>query len=506
MNLMTFNNILLVSSGLVQYSRPPAAVAFLSGVCEGLNLNYQPFDINYQILQQCGHEVWFSMNALNNVPWDQWPAQLQVTRDQALDHMISLVLEKQPDLIAMTVLSHLQHLWTEKFLVKIKQHLPNCVVIIGGPGVSIAALQSTEVFYGRWLADQDLVDYFVYGEGEIIFPEFLKGNKNLPGLNHKNLPNDQWQPQIDNLDNFDFPSYKKISTENYTGPDGKPRIIITGSKGCVRSCSFCDVQHFWKKYRYRSGKNIAKEILHHYQTTGATDYWFNDSLINGSLKNFNELLTHLIEFKKTTPGLNGMTASGQFIIRPKNSHPESLYQSMASAGIQRLEIGVESGSVDVRKHMGKNFSNEDINWHLEMCEKYKIHNVLLLIVGYPTETINDFDATIDMLKRYQKYTLNDTIINVNLQSPLVVLPNTPLWEHRTQMDVNNIDDYENWYNLNNPELTFKERIKRLFKAADIMLELGYSMSMEFAYSYEKYYQQLQNNKTKQMLIPIKLSV
>ena len=503
---MTFNNILLVSSGLVQYSRPPAALAFLSGVCETLNLNYEPYDINYQVLQYCGHDQWFNMLVMNDVSWNKWPAPLQHLRDLALTNIVNEVVVKNPDLIAITVLSHLQHLWTTEFLIRIKRQLPQCKIILGGPGGSIAAAQCTDMFYGRWLADQDLVDYFVYGEGEIIFPEFLRGNDNLPGLNKKNNTQDSWQPQIEDLDVFAFPSYKKIPTKNYTGPDGQSRIIITGSKGCVRSCSFCDIQHFWKKYRYRSGANIAKELLHHHKTTGAVNFWFNDSLINGSIKNFKQLLDNLIEFKKIEPGLSSLTASGQFIIRAKNSHPESLYQKMAAAGIRRLETGIESGSFAVRQHMGKNFTNEDIDWHFEMCEKYKIHNVLLLIVGYPTETQDDFAATIDMLRQYQKYILNDTIIHVNLQSPLAVLPDTPLWEHRTEIDVNSLDDYMTWHNLNNPELTFKERIRRLYKAANISLDLGYSIAQEFTHYYEQWYQQLQDDSKTQRKIPIVLKV
>ena len=96
-----------------------------------------------------------------------------------------------------------------------------------------------------------------------------------------------------------------------------------------------------------------------------------------------------------------------------------------------------------------------------------------MIVGYPTETIVDFEQTLDMFKKYHKY--QDIIDSVALGSTLGVLPGTPLAEeHRHSFDLNNGENF--WTFKSNKELTFKERIRRRILLAEELIELGYTVS------------------------------
>jgi radical SAM superfamily enzyme YgiQ (UPF0313 family) len=77
----------------------------------------------------------------------------------------------------------------------------------------------------------------------------------------------------------------------------------------------------------------------------------------------------------------------------------------------------------VRKNLGKYFDNEDIDYHLEMAKKYNVKIILMIITGYPTETVADFEFTQQWFRDRAQY--NDTIIRLFL-SPLGILPGTGL--------------------------------------------------------------------------------
>ena len=62
---------------------------------------------------------------------------------------------------------------------------------------------------------------------------------------------------------------------------------------------------------------------------------------------------------------------------------------------------MESGSDDVLASMTKGVIQEDYDYQMEMLYKYGIRCNFLMIIGYPTETLKDFQATLDMFTRYK---------------------------------------------------------------------------------------------------------
>jgi hypothetical protein len=100
-----------------------------------------------------------------------------------------------------------------------------------------------------------------------------------------------------------------------------------------------------------------------------------------------------------------------------------------------------------------------------------------MIVGYPTETIQDFDATIQKFIEYQKYALDGTIYGVNLGTTASIDEGTPLWHNidNLNMDPNKQNLGYNWVSLNNPTLTFKERIRRRIALQEILMDLNYKI-------------------------------
>ena len=91
----------------------------------------------------------------------------------------------------------------------------------------------------------------------------------------------------------------------------------------------------------------------------------------------------------------------------KNLTPE-VCKKMFDAGCHHLTFGFESGSPRINKEMKKGYKfreydNEYAANVFKNCMDAGIQTVLFLIVGYPTETKEDFQETMKFLKKYRKH-------------------------------------------------------------------------------------------------------
>jgi radical SAM superfamily enzyme YgiQ (UPF0313 family) len=246
-------------------------------------------------------------------------------------------------------------------------------------------------------------------------------------------------------------------------------LPITASRGCVRACTFCDIHEHWQ-YRFRSGENVAEEIINHHKKYGVDNFKFSDSLVNGSLREFKKFTKIISDYNKTVD--NPVKWTGQFIVRSSQQLNERYWQDIADSGGGHLSIGVETGSDVVRTHMNKKFTNQDLDYTMDMLDKYNISCIFLMLIGYPTETEEDHQATLDMFTRYQPMA-NRIIRSINFGSTLGILPGTPLYKNAVDLGIE-LDQHENnWVAHNNPTLTLERRIERRSEIKQHVLSLGY---------------------------------
>lgn len=269
-------------------------------------------------------------------------------------------------------------------------------VIIGGTGV-------TSVLYEQFRMlphPGNLV--IIRGEGEHAILEVLKGNLDYPGVNGRP------PEQVDNLNQFPAP--------DYTGYPYKTGVL-TGSRGCVRNCTFCNVNAIWKKYRYVDGEILAQRMVKTMEHPTIDSIYFSDSLINGSDVEFLKMCNYLIDNGHDIPWL------GQFIVKKRN---EDYFWTIAAAKAHTLIIGVESFSESVRWDMDKKFTNDTLHYNISNLLDFGIPSITIqVIVGYPTETDADFEMIVPFLLKYQEYSdrLNVAVTIMN------VLEYTPVASH-----------------------------------------------------------------------------
>jgi len=177
---------------------------------------------------------------------------------------------------------------------------------------------------------------------------------------------------------------------------------------------------------------------------------------------------------------------------------------MAAAGAETLVVGIEHFSEPIRDHMKKHFDDDSIDFHFEMCGKYGIKNVLLMISGYVTETEQDHKNNLLGLEKYQKYALARIIYAINIGvNGLSILPFTPLSDMINELDIQYLgnDEKNDWVSGINPGLTRMERLKRAAEVVYYATKLGYRILhlQTKIKEIEVYIEQIKNN---QPIIPI----
>ena len=169
----------------------------------------------------------------------------------------------------------------------------------------------------------------------------------------------------------------------------------------------------------------------------------------------------------------------------ENTFSPSDFDNLANSGCVSLTIGIESGSEAVRHHMRKKFSNEDIDWFLSNLLSRKIHVKILLFVGYPTETIQDFEETKDLLTKYHKHAKH---LSVSIDIMRI--------EHDTPIETDYAHLYQgdgqNWYNdISN----YETRLERYLELFDHAKNMGYNFPFHAENKRQRFVEYLENTQT-----------
>lgn len=373
----------------------------------------------------------------------------------------NLILEHQPRIVGLSLFSYISQVSTKYICYFLKKANPSIQIVIGGPGCAISV--KGESIYADTLLKCRLIDHYIRGDGEKSFLAYLEGNYSYPGIN-----NDNWvEMNREEIDSFPYPDYDDYDFSLYT----LKAIPVVGSRGCVRQCKFCDYIEYWKKFNYRSGSSIFTEMLSQNKKYGIRNFKFQDSLINGNLKEYKILIKLLADHNNNNPA-NSFTWSSYFIFRPASTFNESWWELTAQSGAQHLFVGVESLAEHVRDHMGKHFSNADIDFSLQMAKKYKLHLVLLFIVGYVTETEKDIELAAEWFKTHTEY---KDYLTLQFGGTLGILPNTYLDRNQKQLNIITFGPpYQKW---NNPVTgsTPEKRAQWLTHLRELAKQLGYSV-------------------------------
>ena len=438
-----------------------SAPAILKGVVVTNGFTAKTIDFGSELFKQLDRDIIrFNQTQVYFISPDDNNSDLKKDIEQFYENCIAFFKNNPSKYIGISVLSISTQRAVFELCTRMKAAGIDSKIVIGGRGANVyfysnvanhfkLAAREKLITFGEVMQKRNLVDHFIVGDGEDAIIELLQTNEVQTVI----FKSDEFKSPVPDYDDYDFSEYLHFTDEI--------ALPVTGSKGCVRDCDFCDVKHHFGKYRYRTGTDIATELIAVSEKTSIRKFRFTDSLVNGGFKPFMEFLRKLSEYNLANPDKK-ITWSGQYICRPQNEVPKDLYELLRDSGAEGLTIGAESGSNQVLAKMNKKTTVEALYDELEQLRAYGITCVLLTFVGHWSETWDDFVEHCKMLVNVAPYARSGTISAITLGYPYIFTDGTPaLANHEInnividKFDINNI-----WYNKDNPTNTFKERVYR----------------------------------------------
>jgi radical SAM superfamily enzyme YgiQ (UPF0313 family) len=416
--------LLITSVPWTDTESPLLAPALLKGMCMARGINTVAIDCNQEVLHFI--KTRFEKQDLK-ILQEFFYNGIKIFDHKkvrsVIDYIVERILAYDPTHVALSLLTYASKIACEWICFRLRQKAPHVKIIIGGAGI-FNTLESTQNI-AETLLQQKQIDFYIKGDGDVSLPDLVlkeSASREVHGVNSV-----EWQ-QVPDLNRLPFPDYSDYNMDLYENMS----IGIVGSRGCVRRCTFCDIHEHWKKYQWRNAEDIFQELLWHYKKTKITKFKFQDSLINGNQIEFRKLMKLLAEHNEKNTD-EQLKWSSFFIFRPQTQMPEQDWIDISKSAYQ-LTVGIESINEQVRFHMGKKFTNEDMHYCFDMCAKYKIPCHMLLIVGYVTDTEQTNKETMQWFQSNKHYYPNP-ISNVSLGGTLGILPGTELYRRKDELGI-----------------------------------------------------------------------
>jgi len=410
---------------------PPLGIAYLAAVAKNKGYGAKCFDLNiglYNLLKKEKVNYW---DFKEHYYWDGslFLNKILPLISGYLDAKADQILSYQPDLIGFS--TFVTNAAASLYLAqRIKQIDPSKKIIFGGQDCY------KEIKDHRFL-NSGFVDMAVVGEGEITLADILQaypGNGRLDNIKGTLIKKDgriivnEPREEIKYLDNLPFPDFTDFDLKQYK----EFSLPIMTSRGCVARCVFCGEIRFWKKFRFRSAENIFREIKENVNRFGVKKFFFNDSLINGNLKELSCFVDLIVE--------NKLDIDWGGYARVNKGMSLELLKRLRKANCSYLSYGIESGSQKVLNKMNKNISLKDAEMNLKNTVDSGIAAHVNWIVGFPTESWLDFFKSLYFIYKNRK---NISHFNPG-QVPCGIMPDSELASNPEYFGIVKGAFFENW--------------------------------------------------------------
>ncbi len=334
------------------------------------------------------------------------------------EHLSNLLQSFKPDAVSITVVTP-QIRATLSACEVIRKIAPEVYLMIGGPHATVLPIETLET------SKADLV---YSGEGEIAFKQLLEGTdpKDIPGACFFEDGKAILVPGkllVENLDSLPLPDrsifdMKKYFSTWYSMDRVDPSLkgtTIMGTRGCPYTCTFCQPtlsEIFGKKMRKRSPESIIQELKHLVENYSINAFMFEDSTFIVDHKWVTEICSLMISQKLNLKWCCNVRA---------DLLTEELLDTMVSAGLSKVNMGVESASQRVLDDIyRKGITVEGVRKALRLCHSRGLFVQGYFMLGAPGETVEEMKLTIDFAT---KEPFDDALFDITTP-----FPHTELWE------------------------------------------------------------------------------
>lgn len=315
------------------------------------------------------------------------------------DELYAPVRNFEPDFLGFSVLFS-QQLPFALCAAKCLKH-ENNKTILGG--ATLAVMPNPEFLLAQevpFLVDGqihrvrifDFIDYLIVGEGEQGLEALLDRHEvkieEVPGLVYRHLGTVRQNPPraAQDLDSLPPPDFCDFQLDAYHAP----RLVlpILSSRGCFFGrCAFCTHQLTYLGYREESASRTVEKLLCLRKQHGTEYFSFVDEMIH---PNRFRRLSKL--FKD-----NRLSICYSAYAKPVAGFSAQLLNELYEAGARVIMWGVESGAQRVLNAMRKGTRVPDMRRVLRAAHKAGIWNLVFIMFGFPTETLSEWEETVQFL-------------------------------------------------------------------------------------------------------------
>jgi radical SAM superfamily enzyme YgiQ (UPF0313 family) len=353
-----------------------------------------------------------------------------------------LLSKSKPDFIGFSIQSPIASFGL-KAIELAKKASPESKIIVGGahPTVDKDALLSNHN-----------VDFVVIGEGEKSIVDIVQGKEKNKLVIGK---------PIDNLDDLPFPNRDLMNYKRYIKMSGSVEIMV--SRGCPNNCIFCQPTQrklFGDKIKMRSPENVVEEMKQIIDRYGKDFiFYFLDDTFTWNkkwLESFCLLVKPLNIYWKCLTRANAID--------------KEKLDMMKESGCIFINYGVKSGSQKILNFMRKGITVDQIKIAFRLTHQAGILCHAFLIIGTPTETKEDLENTISLVKE-----IHPDGIQISIMTPLIGTDLEKYCQDRGISNIKSLDDYHycmNNYPINLENLTetdlkfYKDKIFKTWRSAN----------------------------------------
>jgi anaerobic magnesium-protoporphyrin IX monomethyl ester cyclase len=270
---------------------------------------------------------------------------------------------------------------------------------------------SVPVIWGGWhpsmFASECLlepsVDVTVQGQGEETFVEIVRrlaAGVSLEGCEGCTIRLTDGTIQVNpprslaQVENFRAHDYGLIPVERYFELKGKRQLDFISSQGCNFRCAFCsDPFVYGRKWVGLEPVRMALRLKELWDRYHFDDVNFQDETFFTKADRVRALAERIVHSKIKFTWAATMRADQGIRL------PDEVWRLCKQSGLRRLLVGVESGSNEVLKRIRKDIKIEQVYETAEKMVKFGIAGHFPFIVGFPEETDEHIQATLDCAKR-----------------------------------------------------------------------------------------------------------
>jgi ribosomal peptide maturation radical SAM protein 1 len=307
-----------------------------------------------------------------------------------LEACLAEIVRDRPPLVGFTS-TFQQHLACLALAQRIKQALPETVVVIGGANCEgIMGAEAVRQF--------PFLDAVVSGEGEHVLPELVRRVlaseplSGLPGVRTRDRVDEEFRtgtfpnaPTIPRLDDLPYPDfrdfYEQFGASRYSR-EWETSLFFETSRGCwwgERShCTFCGLNGSSMVYRSKSARRAVDELAQLAREHPGCDIHVTDNILD------------MAYFKDFLPELAERRLGVDLFSETKSNLKKEQVRLLRRAGVRRIQPGIESFSDSVLKLMRKGVTGLQNIQLLKWCKEVGVEPHWNFIWGFPGEDAAEY--------------------------------------------------------------------------------------------------------------------